>query len=126
MDDKDYDINAQINAEDYVIRIRPFLNDKGVWSGEVDLSIITLPGNPLDDDAYHSIMHLVKLMCSSVPVMETVEEVREIINAYVVEVVDKEVDNILQLEKENNYNVVKTYDGNVVYIDFSTKTRGSA
>ena len=32
----------KLNDEDYIIRVRPFLDEEDVWSGEIDLSIITL------------------------------------------------------------------------------------
>ena len=31
----------------------PFVDEEGIWSGEVDISIMALPDNPLDDDDYH-------------------------------------------------------------------------
>ena len=111
--------------EDYIIRVRPFLDEEDVWSGEIDLSIITLSGNPLDDDAYNSIMHLVKMMCASVPIMEEVETIRNVMHEYV-KSMDDEVDIEIQLEKELENKVEKVYDGNVIKIDFSTRTKGSA
>ena len=115
----------KLNDEDYIIRVRPFLDEEDVWSGEIDLSIITLSGNPLDDDAYNSIMHLVKMMCASVPIMEEVETIRNVMHEYV-KSMDDEVDIEIQLEKELQNKVEKVYDGNVIKIDFSTRTKGSA
>ena len=118
-------MRKQINDEDYIIRVRPFVDEEGIWSGEIDLSIITLPGNPLDDDAYHSIMHLVKMMCASVPIMEEIETIRDVMHEYVKSMND-DVDIEIQLEKELDNKVEKVYDGNVIKIDFSTRTKGSA
>lgn len=118
-------IRKQINDEDYIIRVRPFVDEEGIWSGEIDLSIITLPGNPLDDDAYHSIMHLVKMMCASVPIMEEIETIRDVMHEYVKAMNDDD-DIEIQLEKELENKVEKVYDGNVIKIDFSTRTKGSA
>ena len=118
-------IRKQINDEDYIIRVRPFVDEEGIWSGEIDLSIITLPGNPLDDDAYHSIMHLVKMMCASVPIMEEIETIRDVMHEYV-KAMNDDVDIEIQLEKELENKVEKVYDGNVIKIDFSTRTKGSA
>ena len=115
----------KLNDEDYIIRVRHFLDEEDVWSGEIDLSIITLSGNPLDDDAYNSIMHLVKMMCASVPIMEEVETIRNVMHEYV-KSMDDEVDIEIQLEKELENKVEKVYDGNVIKIDFSTRTKGSA
>ena len=115
----------KLNDEDYIIRVRPFLDEEDVWSGEIDLSIITLSGNPLDDDAYNSIMHLVKMMGASVPIMEEGETIRNVMHEYV-KSMDDEVDIEIQLEKELENKVEKVYDGNVIKIDFSTRTKGSA
>jgi len=92
-------MRKQINDEDYIIRIRPSVDEEGVWSGEVDLSIITLPGNPLDDDAYDSIMHLVKMMCASLPIMEEIETIRNVMHDYV-KAMNDDIDIEVQLEKE--------------------------
>ena len=117
--DKEY-LRKQINDEDYIIRVRPGQDEDGVWTGEIDLSIITLPGNSLDDDAYHNVMHLVKMMCASVSIMEEIEAVRDCIHEYVMSMDKDDVEITLEDEVE------KVYDGNVIKIDFSSRTRGSA
>ena len=117
-------LKKQIEDEDFVIRVRPFADDDGKWSGEVDISIIAFPDNPLDDDDYGQLMHFVKMMCASVPVMEEVPELRSIVNEYVLNVIDNEMDITVELEEEMG--VEKTYDGNVIHLNFNTKTGGSA
>ena len=115
---------SEINEEDFLIRVRPFANDDGRWSGEVDISIMAMPDNPMDDEDYYQVMHFAKMMCASVPVMEEVEELRNIVHEYVTKVIDTEMDIDVELEEEAG--VEKTYDGNVVHLSFSTKTGGSA
>lgn len=115
---------AEIQDEDYLIRVRPFANDDGTWSGEVDISIMVQPDNPLDDDDYHQLLHFTKMMCASVPVMEEVEEVRNIVHEYVTKVLDNEMEFTVELEEEAQ--VEKTYDGNVVHLHFHTNTKGNA
>ena len=114
----------EVNEEDFLIRVRPFANDDGRWSGEVDISIMAMPDNPMDDEDYYQVMHFAKMMCASVPVMEEVEELRNIVHEYVTKVMDNEMDIDVELEKEAG--VEKTYDGNVVHLSFNTKTGGSA
>ena len=114
----------EVNEEDFLIRVRPFSNDEGRWSGEVDISIMAIPDNPLDDEDYYNVMHFTKMMCASVPVMEEVEELRNIVHEYVTKVIDTEMDIDVELEEESG--VEKTYDGNVVHLNFNTKTGGSA
>ena len=114
----------EVNEEDFLIRVRPFANDDGRWSGEVDISIMAMPDNPMDDEDYYQVMHFAKMMCASVPVMEEVEELRNIVHEYVTKVIDTEMDIDVELEEEAG--VEKTYDGNVVHLHFNTKTGGSA
>ena len=114
----------EVNEEDFLIRVRPFANDEGRWSGEVDISIMAMPDNPMDDEDYYQVMHFAKMMCASVPVMEEVEELRNIVHEYVTKVIDTEMDIDVELEEEAG--VEKTYDGNVVHLHFNTKTGGSA
>jgi len=115
---------TEVNEEDFLIRVRPFANDEGGWSGEVDISIMAMPDNPLDDDDYYKVMHFAKMMCASVPVMEDSEDLRDIVHEYVVNVLDNEMEIDVELEEEAG--VEKTYDGNVVHLSFNTKTGGSA
>jgi len=117
-------ILKELQEEDFLIRVRPFANDDGKWSGEVDISIMIQPESPLDEDDYVNLMHFTKMMCASVPVMEEVPELRNIVNEYVLNVLDNELD--ISVELEDSYGVEKEYDGNVVHINFSTKTRGNA
>jgi len=114
----------EVNEEDFLIRVRPFANDEGRWSGEVDISIMAMPDNPMDDEDYYQVMHFAKMMCAAVPVMEEVEELRNIVHEYVTKVIDTEMDIDVELEEEAG--VEKTYDGNVVHLHFNTKTGGSA
>ena len=115
---------TEVNEEDFLIRVRPFANDEGAWSGEVDISIMAMPDNPLDDEDYYKVMHFAKMMCASVPVMEESEDLRDIVHEYVVNVLDNEMEIDVELEEEAG--VEKTYDGNVVHLSFNTKTGGSA
>ena len=115
---------TEINEEDLLIRVRPFADDDGAWSGEVDISIMTMPDNPLDDEDYYKVMHFAKMMCASIPVMEEVQELRDIVHEYVINVLDNEMEIEVELEEEAG--VEKTYDGNVVHLSFNTKTGGSA
>ncbi len=117
-------IAKELNDEDYLIRVRPLPNDEGGWSGEIDISIIASQDNPLEDADYYQVMHYCKMMCASVPIMEESKEMRDIVHSYVMEVLDTEMEIDVELEEEAG--VEKTYDGNVVHLNFNTKTGGSA
>ena len=123
MDIKDK-IAKEVQNEDLLIRVRPFADNDGRWTGEVDISIMAMPDNPMDDEDYYQVMHFAKMMCASVPVMEEVEDLRNIVHEYVLKVIDSEED--IEIELEDEISVEKTYDGNVVHLNFNTKTGGSA
>ena len=110
-----------MRSEDFLIRVRPFKDIDGTWNGDIDLSIITQPANDLPDEDYNQVMHFCKMLASTIPVMELNEDFRELVHAYVMEKVDKHY----EVELEDKPRVVGT-DGNVVKIDFSSKTEGSA
>ena len=110
-----------IKPEDFIIRVRPFRDSEGVWNGEIDMAIVTQPENDLDDDDYFQMMHFCKMLASTIPVMEVNEDFRELVHNYVIERVDREY----EVELEDKPKVVGE-DGNVIKIDFGTKTEGSA
>ncbi len=114
----------EMRDEDFMIRVRPYADEDGIWSGEVDISIMYGDDNPMNNDDFHQVLHFTKMMCAAVPVMEEVEELRNIVHEYVMKVIDKEMHIDVELEEEAG--VEKTYDGNVVHLNFTTKTRGSA
>ena len=120
-------LSKEIRNEDFVIRVRPFADDNGKWSGEVDISIMAMPDNPMDDDDYYQIMHFSKMMCASVPVMEEVEELRSIVHEYVIKVIDREMDIDVELEDAGKEAYSgHTVEGNVIHLHFNTRTKGSA
>ncbi len=69
-------------------------------------------------------MHFCKMMCATVPIMEQDETIRNLVHTYVMEVVDNEMGIDVELEEE--LGVEKTYDGNVVHLNFNSKTGGNA
>ncbi len=83
-----------IDDEDFRIRIRPSVEDGGEWTGEIDISIISQPDNPLNDEGYGQIMHFCKMMCATVPLMESDEQLRDTVHSYVLEVVDNEPEDM--------------------------------
>jgi len=118
------DMMEKIQDEDFIIRVRPFADDDGTWSGEIDISIMAFPDNPMDDDGYNQIMHFCKMICATVPIMEQEESIRKLVHEYVETMIANEIE--LDVELEEECKVEKEYDGNVVHLNFTTKTGGSA
>jgi len=113
-----------LEDEDFLIRVRPFADDNGSWSGEIDISIMAFENNPMDDEDFSQVMHFTKMMCATVPIMEQEENIRDLVNEYIINMFDNETGFDVELEEECG--VTKTYDNNVVHISFNTKTKGSA
>ena len=118
------------NDEDYVIRVRPGYeiearadgNKEAVWTGEIDISIIAGPDNPLDDESYSQVMHFVRMMCATVPIMEQSKELRDMEHDYVMKDIDREIEE----SYDESSVVVKHEDGNIIRLDFTSRTKGSA
>tara|TARA_Y100001938_G_scaffold150694_1_gene242879 strand:- start:636 stop:983 length:348 start_codon:yes stop_codon:yes gene_type:complete len=115
-------MKVQIDEGDFVIRVRPS-EVNGEWTGEIDISIITQSGNPLDDEGYTQVMHFCKMMCATVPLMEADESLRNLVHNYVMEVVDKEDEDVLE---DDDGVIITKEDGNVVHLSFGSKTNGTA
>jgi len=108
--------NAKIEGNDFLVRIRPSLTDEGIWTGEIELAVVSSPENTLQDDDYVGMMHFCKMVASSIPVMETNEDFRELVHDYVIEIVDNYSEDEVKREIE-----VVNQEGNVVTVDFKTK-----
>ena len=117
-------LKKQIEDEDFVIRLRPYADDDGKWSGEIDISIMAFPENQMDDDDYGQVMHFCKMMCATVPLMESDEQLRDTVHSYVLEVVDNEPEDMI--EQDDQDITITHEDGNVVRLNFNSKTGGNA
>jgi len=114
-----------LEVEDFIINIRPTILKNGKWSGDVNVSIMIGRDNPLDDEDYGSLLHFAKMICSTVPMMEYSEELREMVNDYVLKYGDKGSDSDLIFTPDDRGKVLDRKD-NVVTVSFGTETKGSA
>jgi hypothetical protein len=111
-------IEKKILREDYVIRVRPTLDKKCKWDGVVEVSIITSPKNRMEDDDYYSVLHLCKLMCATVPIMETDDSLREDLTDYVENVVDKEYHDMIEGKDKKKPIVTTSIEDNIISLNF--------
>ena len=114
--------NDAIENGDFIIRIRPTVDDEE-WTGEIDISIISQGDNPLNDEGYGQLMHFCKMMCATIPLMEMDESLRNLVHTYVMEVVDKEDEDMVEDEEGL---IFTQEEGNVIHLSFGSKTKGSA
>lgn len=116
----------RIQPNDFTIRIRPQLTEGGKWEGDVDVSLMSHPGNDINDEDYEYIMHYCKMIASSVPIMEENQSIREIANEYVLNHIDTEYDVDVEEDNDNEEKPTVTQDGNIHTINFNSNTKGSA
>ena len=113
-------ILSKIKPEDFVIGIRPDMDENNVWTGEIHMSIVTDKNNPLNDDDYYSLLAFCKVICSSVPAMEEDDYIRKKLE-------DKatEFDEYTDAPQKKKGKVVDK-QGNVVVLSFDAETKGNA
>jgi len=66
-----------VNTNDFMIVVRPHIDKKNKWTGEVTLKMVVDKANKLDDDDFYSMINFTKQICASVPLMEDNKIFRE-------------------------------------------------
>ena len=66
-----------VQMSDFLIVVRPHLDKKNKWTGEVTLKMVVDKANKLDDDDFYSMISFTKQICASVPLMEENKIFRE-------------------------------------------------
>tara|TARA_R110001606_G_scaffold233791_1_gene381259 strand:- start:373 stop:702 length:330 start_codon:yes stop_codon:yes gene_type:complete len=101
-------ILIDFNPNDYIVRLTPFLDKKGDWTGELMVGTITTDDNTMSDNDHYQLMHLTQMVCASIPAMEEDEEVRQVLSGMVdaiqEDLKDEEPSKVLDV-KENVINV---------------------
>ncbi len=115
-----------VENEDFLIRIRPTYLANGDWTGEADVSVITSEHNSLTDEVYRGMQLFVKMLLSSLPVMEQNEYVREQIYKYCEEYTEELFESNDNDEEEQGVIIRSEDDDNIIHLTFTTKTKGEA
>ena len=66
-----------VQTNDFMIVVKPHLDKKNKWTGEVTLKMVVDKANKLDDDDFYSMLSFTKQICASVPLMEENKIFRE-------------------------------------------------
>ena len=109
-----------IKPEDYIIQIKPLISRSNRWTGQVIVNIICSESSSLPREESEEIYHLCKMMCSLIPLMQYDHELMERVDDFTRSYDEKE-----QIKEKKKLTVVEK-EGNVIKIDFLTKTEGSA
>ncbi len=107
------------DQNDYIIRISPFLNKKGEWTGEIMVGTCTTDDNVLSDFDHAQLMKLSHMMCASLPVMEEDSAVRRLLENEV----ERTIDDALEEEKEKVKPAIEVagVSDNVISVLFNSK-----
>ena len=102
MDDK-YDVRPT----DFMIVVKPHLDNKNKWTGEVTLKMVVDKANTLDDDDFYSMVEFTKQICASVPLMEENkifrDETQRLANKYLShEELTKGIDRLTEVRERDN------------------------
>ena len=99
------DIADKIDKNDFIIRVRPNKSkSNGAWSGSADIVVITSEDNNLPENEWSELMQFSRMMCASVPIIEEVENFRNLIHDYLKRSYDNNED--VFLDKEPNSNII--------------------
>ena len=100
----------QFDDNDILIRLSPFLDDSGGWTGELLVGIASSEDNDLTDNDYFHIMQLGSMLCAAVPLMEESETFRIMLYEYTQKVLEEE-------KKQKKKSVVEKHD-NIIKVNF--------
>lgn len=96
------------DPNDFIVRITPFLDQKGNWTGELMVGTVTTGENTTTDDDYVNLMRLCHMVCASIPAMEDDNSIRDTLAKYANDVLEEEAtpkatvesveDNVVQVK----------------------------
>jgi len=106
---KEDNILIDFHPNDYIIRLSPFVDEKGNWTGELMVGTISTEDNVMSDNDHYQLMHLTQMVCASIPAMEENEDFRELLT----EIVD---DTVSGSEEEESK--ITGVDENIISVKF--------
>ena len=106
-----------VNNEDFYIQLRPNMDKNKNWLGTMQVNIVTSNSNPIDDEGYNQLFHLCQLIASIVPYMDDNPDIIPELEKYM------ELEN--KRKKAKKLEIVGR-DGNIINLNFKSRTKGSA
>ena len=106
-EDTDHVVFVDFEPNDYIIRLSPFLDEQGNWTGELMVGSVTTGENNLSDEDHFSLMQLTQLVCASVPALEESEQVRKILTSIVEDISYDEPEVVESKVQEVKENVIR-------------------
>lgn len=106
---KEDNILIDFHPNDYIIRLSPFVDEKGNWTGELMVGTISTEDNVMSDTDHYQLMHLTQMVCASIPAMEENEDFRELLTEI--------VDDVVEGSKEEESKITGV-DENIISVKF--------
>ena len=108
-----------LKPEDFIINVRPQLDSKRAWTGQVEINIMSSKENGLTHFDNEALFHLCTCMSALVPMMELDKDLLYEIEDFIKEMKKKDT-------RANDKLTVQSKVGNVITLDFKSDTEGSA
>ena len=103
-----------IEPTDFIILVRPHLDKKNKWTGEVTLKMVVDKANKLDDDDFYSMISFTKQVCASVPLMEE----NKIFRDETERLADKYLSHDNMIEGIDRLTKTRERVNNIIHVDF--------
>ncbi len=113
----DENILIDFHPNDYIIRLSPFLDKKGNWTGELMVGTISTEDNVMNDTDHYQLMHLTQMVCASIPAMEESEVVRDLLTEIVEEAKDQ--GDIIEETETKKKPSITSVDENIINVKFN-------
>ena len=107
-------VYIDFDPNDYIIRLSPFLDKKGEWTGELMVGTVTTDDNDMSDSDHFQLMHLTEMVCASIPAMEEDDDFRQVLADIVSNIQEELKDVEVTAEKK-----VVTVDDNIINVKFN-------
>ena len=107
-------VYIDFDPNDYIIRLSPFLDKKGDWTGELMVGTVTTDDNDMSDNDHFQLMHLTEMVCASIPAMEEDDDFRQVLADIVSNIQEELKDVEVTAEKK-----VVTVDDNIINVKFN-------
>ena len=103
-------IFLEFGADDYIVKLSPFKDSNGNWTGELLVGTVVTEDNLMSDEDHYNLMNITKMVCAAVPGMEEDEYIRNMLTS-IAERVEAE-------EKEPEKPKIQSVEENVISVNF--------
>lgn len=105
--------------DSFYLKFQPILDPQGAWTGDIDISAIIHDDHSLSYEELGEMLHVLQMVCASVPLYEQDDEVREKAMAIVdVAMEDPNGEYLFKKEDQQKAKPSITTEGNVIQLRF--------